>query len=166
MKKTILLLLILFSSNYLFAQKKDSTYKYWITLGYMMNKYVSFNLNYTFSPRDNFYKIGYFVRGGYFFPGIGADGYLYNSIDFSIGKRFQSEWFTAVFFAGPSYLFGEKLISNNNKVNFNTIGLQTDVQLLFRPANEFGIGIGLYGNLNFEKNFAGININFTVGNGK
>ena len=45
-------------------------------------------------------------------------------------------------------------------------GLRTDIQLLFKLANEVGFGIGLYGNLNFIKNYAGVSVNITLGNGK
>ncbi len=167
MKKTILVLLIFFLANSLYAQKEDSTYKYWVTVGGLINKNVSLNFNYIFSSHNNFYKVGYFIRGGFSQnPSIGDDGYLYNSFDISIGKRLQTEWFQVAFFAGPSYVFGKKQISEDNDEKFNTIGLETDVQLLFRLANEVGIGIGLYGNLNFEKSFVGININITIGNGK
>lgn len=113
-------------------------------------------LNYSFSLSDNFYKVAYFVRD---------NKYLINSFDISIGKRFQSEWFEASVFGGPSYIFGEKPISFGDKEKYMTFGLQTDLQLLFRIANEVGIGLGLYNNLNFVKNYSGININITLGNG-
>jgi hypothetical protein len=167
MKKTILVLLMFFSVNFIYAQKGDSTYKYWMTVGGWVDRDIRLNFNYSFSLGNNFYKVGYFIRGGFSQnPSIGNDGYLYNSFDISIGKRFQSEWFQVAFFAGPSYVFGKKQISPDNDEKFYTIGLETDVQLLFRPANEVGVGIGLYGNINFERSFVGININITLGNGK
>lgn len=166
MKKN-LVVAIIFLTNMLYAQNADTTYKYWMTIGGWINKDVSLNFNYNFSLGNNFYKVGYFIKGGFSQnPSIGEDGYLYNSVNISIGKRFQSEWFQASVFGGPSFVFGKKRISPNNTEKYNTVGLETDVQLLFRPANEVGIGIGLYGNLNFIKNYAGININLTLGNGK
>ena len=163
-------MLLLFSGNLLFAQEEDTTYKYWITIGGMLNNdLVSGNLNYSFSLGSHFYKAGYFTRGGFSLSNnraVGKDGYLYNTIDISIGKRLQSEWFQAAFFVGPSYLFGKKELSEDNFENYNTVGLESDIQLLFRPANDVGVGIGLYGNLNFEKNYAGLNVNITLGNGK
>ncbi len=38
--------------------------------------------------------------------------------------------------------------------------------LLFRLANEVGIGIGLFGNINPENIFGGLQANITLGNGK
>ena len=163
MKKIFLAFLVLFSLSIL-AQGKDTTYKYWMTLGIGVIN-TSVNFNYSFSLGDNFFKAGYLKRGG-LLTITGKDGYLYNTIDISIGRRLQSEWFQASLFAGPTYIFGEKRVPSNDNEKYNAIGLNTDLQLLFRLANEVGIGLGLYGNLNFEKNYAGININLTFGNGK
>jgi hypothetical protein len=44
--------------------------------------------------------------------------------------------------------------------------LESKIQLLIKPANEVGFGISFYGNLNPMKNFGGINLNVTIGNGK
>jgi hypothetical protein len=97
----------------------------------------------------------------------GRDGYVYNSIDISIGKRIQSEWFQASLFAGPAFVFGKNDIALPGEYEkFNTLGFETDMHLLFRPANEVGFGIGLYSNLNFQRSYAGINISITIGNGK
>lgn len=167
MRKGLFIILLLLSGNLLLAQEEDTAYKYWITLGGWVERNASLNLNYSFSICDNFYKVGYFIRGGFSqSPSVGDDGYLFNTIDISIGKRFQSEWFQASVFAGPSYIYGEKRISQGNNENYNTVGLESDVQLLFRLADEVGVGVGLYGNLNFEKIYAGLNVNLTLGNGK
>lgn len=167
MKKNRFVVLIFFLTSLLYAQQEEPTYKYWMTVGGWINKDVSLNLNYNFSLVNNFYKVGYFIRGGFSQnPSVGEDGYLFNSIDISIGKRLQSEWFQASVFGGPSYVFGQKRVSSNDTEKYHTVGLETDIQLLFRVANEIGIGIGFYGNLNFTKNYGGININLTLGNGK
>ncbi len=123
--------------------------------------YISGNLSYSFSIGDNFYKVGSVSYGKFM-----RESPDFNSIDISIGKRFQSEWWQAAIFAGPSYVSVNKSIGNGNRENHGTIGLQTDIQLLFRYANELGIGIGLWGNLNKEKSSAGFNIVLTLGNGK
>ncbi len=163
MKKIFLAVLITFASN-LLAQEKDTTYKYWVTLGLGVIK-TSINLSYNFSIDDKFYKVGYLNRGG-LLTTTGKDGYLYNSMDISIGKRLQTEWFQISLFSGPSYVFGKKRATSGDHEKYNTIGLETDAQLLFRAANEVGIGLGLYSNLNFERSYAGINISLTLGNGK
>lgn len=148
------------------AQQNDSSYKYWLTLGVgAINTTVSVNGNYTFSLGDYFYKAGYMYRAG-FFGGFGDDGYTFNTIDVSIGKRFQSEWFQLNAFTGPSFVLGKKRAAVINYEKYYTAGLQTEVQLLFRPANEIGFGIGLFNNLNFEKTYTGINLTITLGNGR
>lgn len=170
MKIISVISLLLCSGNLLVAQGEDTTYKYWITIGGMLtNEVASINLGYSFSLGSNFYKASYLQKSGFSLSSnsvVGNDGYLYNSIDVSIGRRLQSEWFQAALFIGPSYLFGKKEVTENNYENYNTVGLQSDLQLLCRIADEVGIGVGLYGNLNFENNYAGLNVNVTLGNGK
>lgn len=170
MNKVLLVVLFLFSGNLISAQCEDSTYKYWITIGGMLtNEVESVNLGYTFSMGSNFYKASYLQKGGFSLSNnsvVGNDGFLYNSIDISIGRRLKSKWFQAALFIGPSYLFGKKELTEDNFESYNTVGLQSDLQLLCRVADEVGIGVGLYGNLNFENNYAGLNVNITLGNGK
>jgi len=161
---------MLYSASLLQAQEDDSSYKYWMTWGFMLiNDDISGNLGYSFSLAENFYKVSWLVQDK-FEPSPWGGGSIemadFNSIDISIGKRFQSEWWQSNIFVGPSYVFGGKDISTSNREKYSTIGLQTDIQLLFRLADEIGIGVGLWGNANFEKSRAGININITLGNGK
>ncbi len=167
MKRYILILSVLYSFSLLQAQEKDSSYKYWMTFGLgSIGDNISGNLSYSFSVGENFYKVGWLIQDEFNPIGSSFETVDFNSIDFSIGKRFESEWWQAVLFAGPSFLFGEKKVANGNRERYNTIGLQTDIQLLFKLADEIGIGVGLWGNANFEKSSAGININITLGNGK
>ncbi|OIP62075.1 MAG: hypothetical protein AUK34_03900 [Ignavibacteria bacterium CG2_30_36_16] len=177
MKKIFLAVLIISSVAVTSAQDKDTSYKYWITIGggFWPEQDLSFNINYSFSPNfsflsdDNFFKVEYFSKGGFSFSKnieVGKDGFLYNTINLSIGKRILSDWFMACLFLGPSYVFGEKRTPYGPYEKFKTIGVGSDIQLLFRLANEIGIGVGLYGNLNFANNYVGINININLGNGK
>ncbi len=126
-------------------------------------KGITFDADYSFSLGEYFYKIGYISKGSFLNDTPEEDGqYFFRSINLSIGKRFQSEWFETSLFCGPAYVYGN---SYSNK-SFYTVGLATQVQLLFRPANEIGIGVGMQGNLNFVKNFGAIYLNITLGNGK
>ena len=164
MRKVYLLFLLLVATT-TFCQDRDSTYKYWMTFGFWWeNRETTLNADYNFSLGNYFYKVGYLRKEDDTFH-AGPDKFFFNSISFSIGKRFQSNWFESSVFCGPSYLFGEKGINIHQYKNFNAIGLEAEIQLLFRFANEFGIGVGLHGNLNYRKNFGGININLTLGNG-
>ena len=167
MKKNLFIISIFVFTSFLHAQNEENSYKYWMTIGFWAHRDVNINANYCFSLMTNYYKVGYFMRGGLSEePTTDEDGYLIQSIDLSIGKRLQSKWFQASLFGGPAFVFGKRRISVFNDEKFNTVGLETDIQLLFRLANEVGLGVGLYGNLNFIKNYAGININITLGNGK
>ncbi len=163
MKRYILILSMLYSASLLQAQEKNSSYKYWMTWGFMIvDNNISGNLGYSFSLGDNFYKVGIIVKDDSFF----SPKYRFRSVDISIGKRFITEWWQANVFIGPSYVFGDNSISNGNREKYETVGLQSDIQLLFRLADEIGIGVGLWGNANFLKSNVGLNINITIGNGK
>jgi hypothetical protein len=147
-------------------QRNDTTYKYWMTGGIMLqSKDASVNVSYNFSINDFFYKVGYRAVGGAPLQRFGSLEREFNTFDISIGRRTISDWVFAAFFIGPCFIYGDKLVDHDIK-NFNTIGLQVDAQLLFRLANEIGIGLGLFGNLNFERAYAGIGLNVTIGNGK
>lgn len=167
MKKIFLIMIFFWTINFLFAQEEEETIKYWITVGCWVDRDIATNISYSFSLGDNFYKVGYLSKGDSFpFRGFGSDNILIRSVDISFGKRLQSDWFQLALFIGPSYVFGKKLLQTDKIEKFNSIGLEADIQLLFRLANEVGIGAGLYGNLNSVKNYIGINVNLTIGNGK
>ncbi|MDP4117116.1 MAG: hypothetical protein Q8903_13345 [Bacteroidota bacterium] len=169
MRKIGLIFLLFVLMSTAFCQNKDSAYKYWMTFGFWVDKEITLDADYSFSLGDNFYKIGY-LRKGDSFPITNSHAeigkYLLRSVSATIGRRYRTDWFQGSVFCGPSFVYGENGISRNISNKFFTAGLQTDIQLLFRYADELGIGVGLYGNLNFKKNYGGININLTLGNGK
>lgn len=125
--------------------------------------------DYNFTFRGNFYSVGY-VRKDESTPGTdfipAPDKFRLNSFTVSIGNRFQSKWFDASVYCGPSFVYGNKGINSDIEEKFTAMGLHSMIQLLFRYENALGIGLGLYSNLNFVKNFQGINVIFTFGNGK
>lgn len=169
MKKLFFVMILLFFVKTSFAQERDTSYKYWMTIGFWVDRDITANFNYNFSLDNNFFKLNYLTKGGSFFSegsSPGSNGIVYHSFDVSIGKRLQSNWVQASLFVGPSYVFGEKRISVSTNEKYYTAGLQIDAQLLFRIVNEIGFGIGLFTNFNFEENFTGFDINLTLGNGK
>ncbi len=167
-KKIYIIPFLILASYSIYAQKIDNSFKYWITIGAWVDRDLTANFNYCFSIGNKFYKVNYLLKDQSFLANNltpGSHGIVYRSIDASIGKRLQSEWFQTTFFIGPSYIFGKKKM-NNLVNNFTAIGVQSDIQLLFRIANEIGLGLDLFANLNFERSFAGFDVNITLGNGK
>lgn len=170
MGKICLLFVFLLTAT-TFCQNNDSTYKYWMTIGiWNQNQEMTFNLDYSHSLGDYFYKVGFLFKGEWSPLGssniAGPDKYIFYTVRTSIGKRFQSKWFQTSVFCGPALLFGDKGINYDLDKKFTTVGLESKIQLLIKPANEVGFGISFYGNLNPMKNFEGINLNVTIGNGK
>ena len=169
MKPFILLLLGLACAPSTFAQGQDSTYKYWMTLGVGIDRDWSSSVSYSFSWGDNFYRVSFLDRGAsrWLKPGgLDEDGYLFKAIDFGIGGRIQSGWFRMSEFVGPSFLFGRKQLPGNVDGPFTSVGISLDAEFMFRPADEIGMGVALFGNGNFEKSFMGYNIRISFGNGK
>ena len=162
--------MIFFFTTAAFCQNKDTTYKYWMPIGIETEPtYFTFHTGYCFSINDNFYKAGYFIKGD-----LGPDGFLtampgkyaFRSLSALIGKRAQAKWFAAYAFGGVAYVDGLKGISNGATEKIHTFGLQAEAYLLFRIANEVGIGLSGIANANPTKCFVGSAITFTIGNGK
>jgi hypothetical protein len=171
MKKVLLILILLFSGKSLLAQNDDSTYKYWMTGGFWLQKYLkgSVTLSYQFSLENYFYKVGYLVNGAAKLDGgftTNADGFLFRSVNISIGDRLEDRYYQIATFIGPAFVFGEERNNKNELENFSTVGLQVDAQFVFKPVSEIGLGLGLYSNLNFKQSFYGMNVLINIGNGK
>ncbi len=169
MKKILFLLLFILMMP-AFCQENDTTYKYWMTFGTQAeNYYFTFHTGYCFSIGTNFYKAGYYLKGN-LYPGDNftpdPERYVFRSLSALIGKRYQSKWFAAYGFGGLSYVDGKKGINYGIYKNIHTIGLQAEVYLLFRIANEIGIGINCMGNVNATRCFVASTVTFTIGNGK
>ena len=57
--------------------------------------------------------------------------------------------------------FGTDWYTEND---FFTLGIPAEIQAFFTPFSILGIGVTLYGNLNFEKSFAGLMFCIQIGN--
>ena len=169
MKKIFfLLLLVLIIPT--FGQENDTTYKYWMTLGTLAENYdFTFHAGYCFSIGSNFYKAGYYLKGN-LLPGDNLDAEpgrsAFRSFSALMGKRTQSKWFAAYAFGGLAYVDGSRGIKTYGDKKIHTIGLQTEVYLLFRIANEIGVGVSGMGNVNATRCFVASAVTFTIGNGK
>jgi hypothetical protein len=167
--RTILILFFVWGT--IISQDKDSDYKYWMTGGIWLQQYLegSVTLSYQFSLEDYFYKVGYLVKGAAALDGgftTNADGFLFRSVNISIGDRLEDRYYQIATFIGPSFVFGENRKNNDEIVNFSTVGLQFDTEIVFKPVSEIGLGLGIYGNLNFKQPFYGMNVLINIGNGK
>lgn len=171
MKTISTFLILFFMSGTIMSQDKGSDYKYWMTGGMWLQKYLegSVTLSYQFSVNNYFYKVGYLVKGAAALDGgftTNADGFLFRSVNISIGDRLEDRYYQIAAFIGPSYVFGENRKYHNEIVNFSTVGLQFDTEFVFKPVSEIGLGLGVYGNLNFKQPFYGMNVLLNIGNGK
>jgi hypothetical protein len=178
MHKSHIILLFFLVTTSVLCQEKDTTYKYWMTFslgGWPTERVVVPHSAYSFSYHNKYYKIAYFSwgRDWPFEPPLSAlpNSYILRSLSVSIGKRYRSNWFEASGFIGPSFVYGKKGLyydSNHNAIDKKVYspGIEAEVQFLFRPAKEVGMGVGFYADMNFLKNFAGAMVTLTLGNGK
>jgi hypothetical protein len=171
MKKIFLCLLMLSVS--LFAQEKDSSYKYWLNFGVGGEHELSssFALNYNFSIKNHFIQAGYHfsgaimnIEGGLLQP---SGGNIFHSFNLSYGERLMSDYFLSSAFIGPSLVTGKtKKEADLKSKKYTTIGLAIETQWIFRAANELGFGIEFYGNLNHYQNIAAVSFLIYLSNNK
>jgi len=142
--------------------------------GWPNERIIVLHSAYCFSIHDNYYKVAYYSKGkdSPFGPSWFAlpHEYILRSVSLSIGKCYRSNWFEASGFCGPSFVYGKKgLYETSEKLidkKVYSMGIEGELQFLFRPAKEVGMGFGFYADLNLIKNFAGAMVTLTLGNGK
>ncbi len=163
--------------NIAFAQNDSTTFKYWLTGGIRIDDDLEGSVvaNYCFSFDETYFKVGFTEKGGasLFSSGfvLNSDGFLFKTVDVSVGKRVLSRFYMGYAFIGPSYVFGKKKLSDNTPgaivtENISTVGVNVESGICLKPLDEIGLGIGLYGNINPVRSFTGMNFIITIGNGK
>jgi len=89
------------------------------------------------------------------------------------GRRLQSQYGYIVFAGGVSLVGGinrGSFIENkgwfsqrHNEIPFTSVGLPVACQFVLTPFRYIGLGLHIFGNLNFEKSFAGFLITLELG---
>jgi hypothetical protein len=170
--KRIFFFLCIFNT-FLFAQEKETNYKYWLNFGIGGQHELSssFALNYNFSIEKHFLQAGYHfsgaiinLNGGFLQP---SGGNILHAYNISYGERLMSNYFLSAAFIGPSLVTGKvNNQADNISKSYTTIGLSIEAQWIFRAANELGLGIEFYGNLNRYQNISAISFIIYLSNNK
>jgi hypothetical protein len=152
-----------------FSQVKDTTDRRMVSVGALLaNDIFIFQLDYSISIKNNFYKLGYICDGGLSLTGEDGPSYkgsFLQSVSFTFGDRFRSKAFEAWLYCGPAYVWGINKFEDNPQKQSNTIGLEAKALLMFRASKSAGFGVGCFGNLNRIKSFVGATISIVITNG-
>jgi hypothetical protein len=176
MKKVYPVILWLLLAQISSGQVKDSTYKYWMNVGFAINSSSMANIGGSFNGR--FQNLGFQV--GYqlisrnlglpyqelFFKELPLKG-----INVGIGQSIVMPFAMLACFVGPAYVWGEELDDNRTDVygghktrQFRTVGIVFNSQIFFRPLPEIGIGFELYGNVNPIRSMAEARLSIQLSN--
>ena len=144
------------------AQDSVKTFKWWYNSGRGVGtKGFHVGANYNFSIRKQYYQVGYNLGEYNLF------GNTLHLLNFGIGKRIIKRYFLLAGFIGPAYVWATENYFNNRSIfMYSTIGLVSNLQLIFKPIKFLGVGIELYGNANFKQSTGGIRISFHISNNK
>ena len=142
-------------------------YKYWMTIGFGGNGDVfAGNLAYNFSWNSFFGKVGYHTYGDELITRFHHGDHEFRAFDFSVGQRLKSRWVNFTAFQGVSMAQVEESLKPGETKKFYTPGLQTELQVILKPADELGMGIGILANLNPVHSYAVVTANLSLSNGK
>jgi hypothetical protein len=133
----------------------------WFSIGFgVASPYdISFSSSANFG-RNNIFQIAmhasdnFKLSGGFPVNGSGA-------VSLSYGLSNVNDLGRIAFFLGPAYAWGEYYNSDVD-TNYKTIGVVTNLQLVFTPVKEMGIGLEMYANLNPKEVTAGISVIFVL----
>lgn len=176
MKKTFFILMMVMFIQTLSAQEYNPKYKYWFNIGLGINNSSVANIggNYNFSFfKDYYFQVGYqFISRDLGLP----YSYLFYkefplyAVNIGIGYITKNRSILFGNFIGPSYVWGERLGENKDVFGhrqiekFYTAGIAINSQLFFKPLPELGLGLELYGNINFVRTMAEIKVSIHFNN--
>lgn len=136
-----------------------------IGLGFSGNgikKYDSnIGIDYHLNIKNRYYQIG--VMRTKELKGLFPANYIrvFNDFHFSMGKKIENVKMAYFGYAGPSIIYGKNHYSEEAYV---TIGVQGQLQCIYKHFFDVGMGLTLYGNINFRYSSAGIRLNIFFSN--
>lgn len=136
------------------AQEKSVKDIDWLAVGFGIgeDKHISNFISYSFVD-ENIYQLS--VNGNQEFSifRINDPDYVV-STTFAYGKKVEWLFVFGGLFAGPSFVFGKK---KGEQIKY-TIGVNINSQILFSPSDVLGVGIDVFGNINFYEPIYGIRL--------
>jgi hypothetical protein len=142
----IFLFLLTFFSKSSFSQIEDSTTMSlgWVDIGVGLSNIYSkpaqqgINLGLSYNHYlDKFcYQIGFDGNSNIGSPTL-------DNINLDIGKRIFNRYYLISCFIGPAYMYGNTS-ANSENFTFHTIGINSNIQLIFKPFFWFGLGTELF----------------------
>ncbi len=152
-------------------------YIYWLNIGAGIDSYSSaFNLgvNYNFILDGNFYQVGYQSisrKPPEIYSGLEYKELSFYACNIGIGQVGVKDFLFWANFIGPAYIWGEK-VGDDFDANgirqikeFYSVGVALNSQIFFRPINELGVGLEMYGNINPVRTLAEVRLSIHFNNG-
>ena len=163
-------MLLLFLPLLLAAQEKETPHliPVWLSGGaYIDNDVTSIHLSCAVEVGKTTLSAGVGSRGG-LLTKVANDGYGFQVVNLSVGRRWHTAWTHASVLIGPSLLTGDQRhdAGTFTYTRVQTVGLDLQSLFLFHIDNEVGLGIGIYGNLNPVHSFVGVRLHAMLGDGE
>jgi hypothetical protein len=138
--------------------KRFRVYNNWMNVGMgeglnsrlpLMQSILDVNLH--FHIRERYFQIGTFLSGDRF---LSFNNY---NAHFCYGKRWENEIRNIFVCAGPSYSWGFPYTRGvyNNGI-YTAFGGYVEAQYIFKPAYDLGLGLSVFGDLNYMQAVYGI----------
>ncbi len=152
-KHLVLTFVTLYSIQNIYSQESNFSKIDWLSVGVGIGemRHISGFISYTFVD-ENIYQIS--INRNEEFSIFDNNPNYVLSTNFAFGKKVEWSFIFGGLFAGPSFVFGKKKGEN---IKY-TIGINVSGQFLFSPTDVLGIGIDVFGNLNFYEPIYGLRL--------
>jgi hypothetical protein len=121
----------------------------------------SLGVDYHMMINDRYYQAG--VMRGKEYDGLFPQVYsrLFNEMHLGVGIKEEAHRLLYAFFLGPSYSAGEYFDPESGEiVTFGSIGLHTNIEVIYKPVYDVGIGTNVFVDANFKYTVAGVRLVF------
>ncbi|MCF8239774.1 MAG: hypothetical protein K9J16_00200 [Melioribacteraceae bacterium] len=165
MKRTFIILLVVIIQQNCFPQQAKPANPEddigWFSLGlgagspYELSSVISLNYG-----RENIIQVVYHSNVDFALSGR-PNGVSSIAINYGVSR--VTDLLRLAISIGPGYVFGkDNSAANHKNITFNTIGLISNLQMIFSPFKELGIGLDLFLNLNNKQAVSGISLTFVL----
>jgi hypothetical protein len=121
----------------------------------------NFGLDYHMNIKGKYYQAG--LMRSKELKGLFPTEYerIFYDLHFSMGKKLESVKMTYMALAGPSIITGR---NHSNSSAYTSVGIQGQLQAIYKPFFDIGAGLSLYVNLNLKYSSAGARISLFFSN--
>ena len=158
------LIVIFIISAYAYGGNKTSDYKRWIILatGQGFPQDDSKGLSYNFG-RNDFYQLAINCNSDFT---LDETTPRFSFVSIAKGYCLSDRFTHVALFVGPAYLWGSRKYIHNSDNRFKSVGVVSNIQIVFKPLSVLGVGSDIFYLLNYNKNSLGIRMVLFIGHNK